>query len=54
MKKIDLHIHTVPTISDYDFKFSINKLIEYVNIEQIDAIAITNPTLFDKNQYNDN
>lgn len=53
MKKIDLHIHTVPTISDYDFKFSINKLIEYVNIEQIDAIAITNHNLFDKNQYSD-
>lgn len=53
MKKIDLHIHTVPTISDYNFKFSVNKLIEYVNVEKIDAIAITNHNLFDKKQYSD-
>lgn len=51
MKKIDLHIHTVSTISDKDFTFSLEKLSEYVSSAQIDAIAITNHDLFDLNQF---
>ena len=51
MKKIDLHIHTRKTISDADFIFSINRLQQYVNEMKIDAIAITNHNLFDKEQF---
>ena len=29
MKKVDLHIHTLPSVSDHDFEFSENKLVEY-------------------------
>lgn len=51
MKKIDLHLHTIATVSDRTFEFSIEKLIEYVRIERLDAIAITNHNLFDRKQY---
>ena len=51
LKKIDLHIHTIPTFSDAHFNFSIEKLKEYVNISEIDAIAITNHDLFDLAQF---
>ncbi|MFK8269529.1 PHP domain-containing protein [Capnocytophaga stomatis] len=52
MKKIDLHIHTVPSpISDSNFTFEMEKLKEYVNKMEIDCIAITNHNLFDKNQF---
>ena len=51
MKKIDLHIHTIKTISDYDFQFSLEHLTSYVSEMQIDAIAITNHNLFDRNQF---
>lgn len=51
MKKIDLHIHTVPSISDSDFTFELDKLKEYVEKMEIDCIAITNHNLFDKNQF---
>lgn len=51
MKKIDLHIHTKQSISDYDFDFSLDKLKEYVNIRRLDCIAITNHNLFDYEQY---
>ena len=51
MKKIDLHIHTISTVSDCDFEFSIEKLIEYVEREELEAIAITNHNLFDRQQY---
>jgi len=53
LKKIDLHIHTVPTISDTDFTFSLAKLSEYVNSAELDAIAITNHDMFDLSQFND-
>ena len=32
MKKMDLHIHTVKTQSDYDFAFSVNALKKYVEV----------------------
>lgn len=53
MKKIDLHIHTVSTISDRDFEFSLEKLCGYVASARIDAIAITNHDLFDVEQFKD-
>lgn len=52
MKKIDLHTHTVPTISDSDFIFSLPKMKKYVNDLEIDCIAITNHNLFDLQQFN--
>ncbi|MGD1837573.1 MAG: PHP domain-containing protein [Nitrososphaeraceae archaeon] len=52
MKKIDFHIHTIPTISDSDFNFELSKVKEYVDRLNIDAIAITNHNLFDQNQFN--
>ncbi len=53
MKKIDLHIHTIPTISDAYFTFSLAKLSEYVNSAELDAIAITNHDMFDLGQFNE-
>lgn len=51
MKKVDLHIHTVPSISDSEFFFSLNALKDYVEKLEIDCIAITNHNLFDKPQF---
>ena len=51
MKKIDLHIHTKQSISDYEFDFSLEKLKEYVSVRKLDCIAITNHNLFDYEQY---
>jgi ABC-type phosphate transport system ATPase subunit len=51
MKKIDLHIHTISTISDADFTFSLEKLAQYVNSCGINAIAITNHNVFNLEQY---
>ncbi len=53
MQKIDLHIHTVPTISDAHFTFSLTKLSEYVSSAELDAIAITNHDMFDLSQFNE-
>lgn len=52
MKKIDLHTHTISTISDYPFDFDLSKVKEYVDKLQIDALAITNHNVFDLDQYN--
>ena len=51
MKKIDLHIHTVPTIWDDGFSFNLQKLENYVSEAKLDAIAITNHNEFDGNQF---
>ncbi|WP_347026648.1 phosphotransferase [Bacteroides ovatus] len=51
MKKIDLHIHTVKSISDADFSFSLDKLDEYVHTMKLDCIAITNHNLFNNIQF---
>ncbi len=51
MKKIDLHIHTVSTISDESFSFNLNNLKKYVSEAGLDAIAITNHNVFDGNQF---
>jgi hypothetical protein len=51
MQKIDLHVHTVSTISDHAFEFSISKLLEYIDTCKLSCIAITNHNLFDYEQY---
>ncbi|KOP36110.1 histidinol-phosphatase [Flavobacterium sp. WLB] len=51
MKKIDLHTHTVSTVSDYSFDFDLSKVIEYVDKLKIDALAVTNHNIFDMKQY---
>ena len=51
MKKIDLHIHTVKTVSDYDFTFSIDSLTHYIDKAKIDIAAITNHNIFDSSQF---
>lgn len=53
MKKVDLHIHTVPSIKDANFTFDIDKMRLYVQTLKLDAIAITNHNLFDKNQFDE-
>ena len=52
MKKLDLHIHTVSTISDNPFVFDMDVLKTYVEQRELDAIAIVNHNLFDIEQYN--
>lgn len=52
MKKIDLHLHTLPTMGkDADFEFDLDKLQEYVNELSLDAIAITNHNQFGLDQF---
>ncbi len=51
LKKIDLHIHTSPSNYERNFDFSLEKLKEYVNITQLDIIAITNHNHFNKEQF---
>ncbi|MCH8253359.1 MAG: hypothetical protein IID36_13000, partial [Planctomycetes bacterium] len=51
MKKIDLHIHTVSTVSDAPFSFELNILKRYVSEAALHAIAITNHNMFDGTQF---
>lgn len=51
MKKIDLHIHTVPTISDAGFTFSLETFKRYVEEASLDAVAVTNHDVFDADQF---
>ncbi len=51
MKKIDLHIHTIATISDSDFIYCMDTLKRYVTEANMDAIAITNHDMFDAEQF---
>lgn len=53
MIKTDLHIHTVASVSDHSFDFSIETLISYVNTRKLDCIAVTNHNLFDVDQFYD-
>lgn len=46
-------MHTIPTISDAHFTFSLAKLEEYVNSAELDAIAITNHDVFDLHQFHE-
>jgi len=51
VKKIDFHIHTVPTVSDSDFVFSMDTLKRYTQQSGLDAIAVTNHNIFDATQF---
>lgn len=51
MKKIDLHIHTVSTISDREFAFSLDSFERYVRDAKLDAVAVTNHDVFDATQF---
>lgn len=51
MKKVDLHIHTISTVKDYPFNFDMDSLVQYVQSQKIDVIAITNHNVFDRKQY---
>jgi len=51
MKKIDLHIHTISTMSDSDFTFSLDVFKNYVKSASLDAVAVTNHDIFDLSQY---
>ena len=51
MKKIDLHIHTISTISDAGFTFSLDTFKRYVEEASLDAVAVTNHDVFDGNQF---
>lgn len=51
MKKCDLHIHTVPTVSDAEFTFSMDVLKDYVEKMKLDVIAITNHNTFEMANY---
>tara|TARA_R110002072_G_C7954508_1_gene533467 strand:- start:439 stop:2463 length:2025 start_codon:yes stop_codon:yes gene_type:complete len=51
MKKIDFHIHTIPSVRDAHFVFSMDTLTSYVLERKLDAIAITNHDLFDIAQF---
>lgn len=52
MKAVDLHIHTVKSISDSQFTFSMESLIKYVDSMKLDIVGITNHNLFDIEQFN--
>lgn len=47
MKRCDLHIHTVPSVSDRMFTYDKDVLLDYVAKTKLDVIAITNHNLFD-------
>jgi len=51
VKKIDLHVHTVATVNDSDFVFSMDTLQRYVQQCELDAIAVTNHNVFDATQF---
>lgn len=51
MKKIDFHIHTVPTFSDSKFEFSLYTFKKYAEEAHLDAVAITNHDVFDAVQF---
>ncbi|MDU2639128.1 MAG: hypothetical protein E7C63_02570 [Finegoldia magna] len=51
MKAVDLHIHTVKSISDSQFTFSMESLINYVDSMKLDIVGITNHNLFDIEQF---
>lgn len=51
MKRCDLHIHTVPSVSDSMFTYDKDVLLDYVEKTELDVIAITNHNLFDYSQF---
>lgn len=53
MKRCDLHIHTIKSLSDREFVYDRSVLIDYVEKTKLEVIAITNHNLFDYNQFLD-
>lgn len=51
MKKIDLHIHTVPNGTEPQFDFDLEYLLQYVATQELDCVAITNHNKFDREQF---
>lgn len=51
MKRCDLHIHTVSSVSDRPFTFDKDVLVDYVEKTGLNVIAITNHNLFDYTQF---
>lgn len=51
MKRCDLHIHTVSSVSDRAFTYDQDILQDYVEKTGLDVIAITNHNLFDYSQF---
>lgn len=51
MKRLDLHIHTLPSPIETDFTFSIDSLVDHVEGNKLDIIAITNHNYFNKDNY---
>lgn len=51
MKRCDLHIHTVSSVSDRVFTYDKDILQDYVARTGLDVIAITNHNLFDYAQF---
>jgi hypothetical protein len=51
LKKIDLHIHTISTFSDYGFTYSLDAFKRYVDEAKLDAVAVTNHDMFDAVQF---
>ena len=51
MKRCDLHIHTVSSVSDRTFLYDKDVLLDYVAKTELDVIAITNHNLFDYTQF---
>lgn len=53
MKRIDLHIHTLPSPLDGDFSFDPDVLKTHVERNGLSAIAVTNHDLFNTSNYRD-
>ena len=52
MKKIDFHIHTLPSIGkEEEFEFDLGLLEQHVANQKLDAIAITNHNFFNRDNY---
>lgn len=51
MKRCDLHIHTVPSVSDRIFEYDKDVLLDYVTTTGLDVIAVTNHNLFEYSQF---
>lgn len=51
MKRIDLHIHSLPSLIEASFEFSADSLIDHVKGNQLDVIAITNHNYFDRGNF---
>lgn len=51
MKRLDLHIHTLPSPIEADFEFSVDALADHVKGNQLDVIAITNHNFFDRQNF---